>query len=173
MQPAEPGHTYLGAYGICLRDGHLLLAHIPATSPIDPDAWTLPGGGIDFREHPDDAVLRELREEAGLTGVLEGLVAAYSHVYERSDDRPRPPVHHIGFIYSVAVDPGDLVAEIEGSTDYCRWFLPAEARDLTLTPLAAFALSLPRFGVDPVEAGALAATGGSAGRRRRAKGPMP
>lgn len=129
-----------------MRDGQLLLAHIPATSPIDLGAWTLPGGGVNFREHPDDAVLRELQEEAGLTGVREGLVAVYSHVYERSDDRPRPPVHHIGFIYDVLVNPGDLVNEVEGSTDYCAWVLPVEARNLKLTPLAVFALSLSGIG---------------------------
>ena len=62
------GETKVGAYAFCVRsDGAVLLARI---APCFPDAgsWTLPGGGVEFGEHPDAAVLRELGEETGLTG---------------------------------------------------------------------------------------------------------
>ena len=36
----------------------------PPRSPRS-ELWTLPGGGIDFGEHPDDAVVREVYEETG------------------------------------------------------------------------------------------------------------
>jgi 8-oxo-dGTP pyrophosphatase MutT (NUDIX family) len=54
------------AYALCVdADGRLLLARCAAGEP-EPGAWTLPGGGVDWGEHPDDAVVRELEEETGI-----------------------------------------------------------------------------------------------------------
>ena len=43
-------------------------AALPAGAPRSrtSELWTLPGGGIDFGEHPADAVVREVHEETGL-----------------------------------------------------------------------------------------------------------
>jgi ADP-ribose pyrophosphatase YjhB (NUDIX family) len=72
---SECGETRLGAYAYCVRtDGALLLARMAPDSP-DAGWWTLPGGGVEFGEHPDDAVLRELREETGLIGERGQVVA--------------------------------------------------------------------------------------------------
>jgi 8-oxo-dGTP diphosphatase len=71
----ECGETRLGAYAFCIRgDGAVLLVRMAPDSP-DAGSWTLPGGGVQFGEHPDDAVLRELREETGLIGERGRVVA--------------------------------------------------------------------------------------------------
>lgn len=53
--------------------------------------WVLPGGGIDLGETPEDAVVREILEETGLTAVIVRKTAEYfplnklcslTHVYE-------------------------------------------------------------------------------------------
>ncbi len=49
-----------------VRGGDILLARI-APSISENEQWTLPGGGIDFGEHPDAAVVREVHEETGLS----------------------------------------------------------------------------------------------------------
>ena len=60
-----PRRQRVAAYAVIVRDGAVLLSRLaPSVSEIE--MWTLPGGGIDFGEHPDDAVVREVHEETGL-----------------------------------------------------------------------------------------------------------
>ena len=75
--PAAAGgivqRTRLAAYAWCEAEDAVLLCRIAPGYP-DPGAWTLPGGGLDFGEDPADGVLRELREETGLGGQIDGLL---------------------------------------------------------------------------------------------------
>lgn len=41
------------------------------------DNWGLPGGGLDRREHLDTAVIRECREELGVTVAVDGMTGMY------------------------------------------------------------------------------------------------
>jgi 8-oxo-dGTP diphosphatase len=56
-----------GVYALAIRDGRLLVVETDA-------GYFLPGGGIDAGEAPEDALRRELLEEAGLQA--GGLVEA-------------------------------------------------------------------------------------------------
>ena len=140
--PSEAPGTYVGAYARCLDPaGRLLLVRM--ARGLDEGRWTLPGGGIEWGEHPDAAVVRELEEETGISDIRKVQVAAtYSHTYERTAQRPRPPFHHIGIIYDITPGALDLSFEQDGSTDRCAWFTETEARALPLVPLAEFAVNL-------------------------------
>lgn len=46
----------------------------------DVDVWNLPGGGVETRELPNEAVVREVKEETGLDVVIERLVGVYGKV---------------------------------------------------------------------------------------------
>ncbi|GAA1654034.1 NUDIX domain-containing protein [Actinoplanes couchii] len=51
-----------------LRDGdRVLLCHRSAGRRWDPDLWDLPGGHVDEGEQPEESLVRELREELGIT----------------------------------------------------------------------------------------------------------
>jgi 8-oxo-dGTP diphosphatase len=140
--------TRLGSYAICLdRDGRLLLCRL-ATNEPEPGAWTLPGGGVDFGEHPDDAVIRELREESGLDGAITGLEGIFSHLYHESPYAAGADLHFLGVLYRVAVTGGELTDEVDGSTDRCAWFARDELKTLRMTSVA-------RHGIEKVWPGAL------------------
>ncbi|WP_344605613.1 NUDIX hydrolase [Sporichthya brevicatena] len=130
---------YLGAYALCVRDGAVLLAR-QAPDAVDGGRWTLPGGGVLPGEHPDDAVLRELREETGLAGTRGGVVAVFSHVFEWTPERPWPPVHFVGLVYDVTTGAGELVHEVDNTTDCCAWAPLSEVRTWPLVALAEFAV---------------------------------
>jgi 8-oxo-dGTP diphosphatase len=44
----------------------------------DYNVWNLPGGGVDRGETPWECVVREVKEETGLTVIVEKLVGIYS-----------------------------------------------------------------------------------------------
>jgi len=51
-----------------LRDGdRLLLCHRSAGRRWYPDVWDLPGGHVEEGEDPKESLVRELREELGIT----------------------------------------------------------------------------------------------------------
>jgi 8-oxo-dGTP diphosphatase len=141
-EPLPAGRTRLGSYSLCVDDaGRILLARLSAVE-VEYGAWTLPGGGVDFGEHPDVAAHRELEEETGLTGEIESIAGIFSHVYEHSQFARGADLHFLGIVYRVRVTGGVLRDEIDGTTDACAWFGPDELRDLRLVYLARFGVGL-------------------------------
>ena len=137
-----PGRTRLGAYSICLDEaGRILLARLSAIE-VDVGAWTLPGGGIDFAEHPDAAAVRELYEETGLDGEIEAVAGVFSHVYRSSRFAGGGDLHFIGIVYRMRILGGDLRDEIDGSTDTSAWFAPEDLAGIRLVELAEYAVGL-------------------------------
>lgn len=114
MSDDRPRVQRAGAYAWCERDGRVLLSRY-----VPPDArWVLPGGGIEHGEDPEDAVLRELGEETGLTGRVVGLIGVRSSVWPLPDR----VVHNLALVYRVEVTGGTLRAETGGSSDAADWF---------------------------------------------------
>ena len=116
----------VAAYAVC-RDGERILCCRLAPDQPSPGSWTLPGGGIDFGEDPETAVLRELAEETGLEGRVERIAGIRSRVYpgRLPDGRPRE-MHAIALLFRVTVTGGTLRDEPHGSTDCAAWLTRAE-----------------------------------------------
>lgn len=60
----------IGAFVVIFdKKGRVLLSH-----RRDLDIWNLPGGGVENGEFPDEAAIRETREETGLKVKIKELV---------------------------------------------------------------------------------------------------
>lgn len=115
-----------GAYAVIVRDERVLLCRLAPR--ITPDElWTLPGGGIEYGEHPRDALVREIGEETGLSAtvgdqaiVLDGR-SAWSEVEQ----------HSVRLIFDAWVPtdaPEPRVIEVNGSTVEARWHPVADVQ---------------------------------------------
>lgn len=125
--------TRVAAYGLLLRDEKILLCRLSNKVGMNPGYWTLPGGGLDFGEDPEHAVVREFKEETGLVVKVNKLVGINS----LCDSMPGwPPMHGIRIIYSVRYQSGELQYEQDGSTDLCDWHTLTQTQTLPLVDLA-------------------------------------
>ncbi|MFI5492649.1 NUDIX hydrolase [Actinoplanes sp. NPDC051859] len=128
----------IGAYGLC-RDasGQVLMAHNSRLSAF-PGLWTLPGGGVEQGEDPDDTVVREFAEETGLRVRILKLHSVTSDVFRLPDTDTWEHTDRI--IYDVQILDGELCDEASGTTDRVAWVVPDQ---LPLMPFTAGVLGLP------------------------------
>jgi ADP-ribose pyrophosphatase YjhB (NUDIX family) len=136
-----PGITRLAAYGVIRRDDRVLLCRISPGYPAS-GIWTMPGGGIEFGEAPDVAVVREVEEETGLIAEITGVPTILSEtgMWPRADGEVR--FHQVRFVYPMAVVGGEERVEVGGSTDAFGWFTEDEIQALPLVELVGLALGL-------------------------------
>ncbi|MHB8335079.1 MAG: NUDIX hydrolase [Acidimicrobiales bacterium] len=130
--------TTVRSYGLLVDDGRVVL--VRSSNPHhDPPLWWLPGGGIDFGEAPEEALIREFAEETGLIVNDPQLVGVTSDE-RRRDNGER--LHTVRILYTVQLMGGSLRDEAEGTTDLTRWFQLDEMSDVNLADYARRALEL-------------------------------
>jgi len=105
-------------------DGRVLLAERPAGKPMA-GLWEFPGGKVEANERPEDTLIRELKEELGIT-VSEPCLAPLtfaSHVY--------PDFHLLMPLYVCRRWDGS-VTPLEGQQ--VAWVKPNRLRDYKMPP---------------------------------------
>jgi 8-oxo-dGTP diphosphatase len=135
----------VAAYALCVDDDEILLSRIAPSATADATGkWTLPGGGVEFREDPRDTAVRELEEETGLRGEIVELLTVQSLAGTFTDptDAVETDYHGIRVIYRVRILGGDLRDEVDGSTDASAWVPRSDLVSMPLTELAEVGIGL-------------------------------
>ena len=131
----------LAAYAVITdAQGRLLLAREPGSPAAGP--WMLPGGGVEYAEHPEDAVVREVREETGLQAEVGPLHVILSDL--STAGRRRRRLHNVRLVYRARL----AAHHQSGLLPTACWCHEAEWRSLRLAPFTARALQACRADQD-------------------------
>ncbi len=141
MATEKPGliqKQRVGAYAVIIWDAQVLLTRL-ASHVSFPQRWTLPGGGIDHGESPEQALIRELHEETGHQVAAAKLHAVGSRQFVGTAPSGQlEDFHQLQIVYRVTVahkrEP--VVHEVGGSTDHAAWVPLAELDTIPLTESA-------------------------------------
>ncbi|MGA2295082.1 MAG: NUDIX domain-containing protein [Acidimicrobiales bacterium] len=125
-------HTSVRAYGVLVHEGRVALVRSSNPRHVPP-LWWLPGGGIDFGEAPEDALVREFHEETGLSVHSPRLLSVTSDV-RRRDNGDR--IHTVRIIFTVDYEGGELSDEVHGTTDHVAWFDLAQLGEVNVADYA-------------------------------------
>lgn len=105
MRPKTPALT---VDGVVFNDQSILLVQ-RKYEPFK-GAWALPGGFVEYGEKTEDAVVREVLEETGLTTRIRLLLGAYS------DPHRDPRGHTVSIVYILERVGGELNAGDDASS---------------------------------------------------------
>jgi 8-oxo-dGTP diphosphatase len=103
----------------------VLLARRAASKAIAPGKYHLPGGHVEYGEHPADALRRELREELNIEVVVQEPLWVFHYLWG--------PHHTVGVVFRVPL-PGERSSLTWDTSDLdeCLW-VPEEALRAFLT----------------------------------------
>lgn len=121
----------VSARALVRRADEVLLARVSRSSATAPGVWTLPGGGVDHGEHPEESLRREVYEETGLEIEVGKVRAVLSRRFTGlSPSGVLEDFHGIHLVYDAAVtsvSDEPRVVEVDGTTDAVGWFTVVEA----------------------------------------------
>lgn len=119
---------------LAYRGKHLLIKRSTmkrGQANVYPSYWDIPGGGVEFGELPRDAVVRECREETGLTISVEGL--SLIHEDSKFDPDKQAVFTRLVYRYDLIETPETIVLDPEEHVEYC-WLDCHQAQDKKLVP---------------------------------------
>jgi 8-oxo-dGTP diphosphatase len=96
-------------------------AEVALIQPRDREAWSLPKGLIEKGETPENAALREVREETGLLGDIIERIDTIKYTYNARWENPPVRIFKIVTFYLLHSTGGD-VSQHDREVDRVEWF---------------------------------------------------
>ena len=103
--------SHLGAYGLIVKNeqiGLIKKANGPYKGKLD-----LPGGTIEFGETPEQALIREVKEEVGIDIKKYSLFDGNSTIVTWKHHDIPEQLHHIGFFYKIESYHNEIKNKVE------------------------------------------------------------
>ncbi|WP_425342789.1 NUDIX domain-containing protein [Methanobacterium petrolearium] len=107
---------------ITAEDGKIIF--IRRKNPPYQGSWAFPGGFVEYGETVEEAVLREVKEETGISIEIQDLLGVYS------DPERDPRGHMITVCFLATKTEGDLKADTDA--EEVSSFTPHEALEMDL-----------------------------------------
>jgi 8-oxo-dGTP diphosphatase len=105
------------------EESEFLLLKRSEESHVDPGKWDLPGGKMEREEILENAIVREVREETGIT-IIPGEIAGYT-IFER------PEKKEIGIVY----DGKYVTADVKLSPEHTEYKWVSQFRIMEMDSL--------------------------------------
>lgn len=117
----------VAGHGLIKKDDKYLFTHRVPSDDHAPNVWDLPGGGAEFGEMPEDAVIREVLEETGLEVRVDKPLFVYSFL-------SNPQRHQIQIVYECEYVGGEVKLNPEEHDEF-KW---ADFKEMENLPKIAF-----------------------------------
>ena len=102
------------AIAAVVKDSKILM--IKRVKPPYKDFWGMPGGKIDFGEHPEETALREIKEETNLDCEFEGFKGIASEIVHNNEEKV---AHLLLYVCKLKPTHTKLIETKEGNL---KWF---------------------------------------------------
>jgi len=105
---------------VACHNGKVLL--VKRTNEPAKDLWWVPGGRINKRETVEQAALRKLKQETGLTGKIEKKVGFYDTIFDKG---PFPDlktgIHTVNVVFLVSILEENPEINLDRTSEEYKW----------------------------------------------------
>lgn len=117
----------VGVGAVIVRNHTLFLSKRGKESRNERGLWEFPGGSVRFGETLEDAIVREMHEEYGITVRVTKLLGVCSHIL------PHEHQHWVSPTYICGITKGEPVIKEPRKCDEIGWFTLQEMKNLPLS----------------------------------------
>ena len=135
-------NTHIGAYAVIIKKNQIAL--IKKATGAYTGKYDLPGGGIEHKETPIQALHRECMEELAATVTQEQLLETTAiNIKWQVKENITEDLHHIGILYLTEIKEDKLKETPDGiDSNGALWMNIDEIEKNSLSPFAYYALNL-------------------------------
>ena len=131
----------VGSYGLIIKDKKIAL--IKKARGGYKGLLAIPGGGIEHGESPEETLIREIKEEAGVDVLNYELLTVVSNSLKWHDDKINEDLHQICILYKVELKDYDLRESGDGlDSDGCSLYDIDKLSKDEITPVTLKGLKL-------------------------------